>query len=156
MIRQVLGLLRVEMIPVVQRLPAYSRLAYGLLREPALRARHKALLAGGVAYLVSPVDLIPGFIPVLGQIDDLAVALWALRRTLRAMPADVAATHLDRHGLTWEMLDGDLGRVGRSGRIMMRAGVALGQRFAAGAGRTLLRIGLGVLDRYRLPRRLTA
>jgi uncharacterized membrane protein YkvA (DUF1232 family) len=156
MLRQVLGLLRLEMIPVVQRLPAYSRLAYGLLREPELRARHKALLVGGIAYLVSPVDIIPGFIPVLGQIDDLAVALWALRRTLRAMPPEVAGRHLDRQSLTWEVLDGDLGRVGRSGRIVVRAGLALGQRFAAGAGRTLLRVGLEVLDRYGSSRKLTA
>jgi uncharacterized membrane protein YkvA (DUF1232 family) len=154
MLRQVLGSLRLEMLPVAGRLPAYSRLAVALLREPELRLAHKAVLVGGVAYLLSPVDIIPGFIPVLGQLDDLSVALWALRRTLRALPADVAGRHLDAYGLTWDILDGDLGRVGRSGRLLIRAGLSAGQRVLGGAGRTLVRIGLQVLERRGLPRRI--
>lgn len=156
MVRQLLRLLRLEMLPVVQRLPAYTRLAAGLLREPALRARHKAVLVVGVAYLLSPIDLVPGFILVLGQLDDLAVALWALRAALRALPPDVAARHLRAQGLGWDILDADLRRIGLSGRLLVRAGLTVGQRVLTGAGRTLLRIGLELLDRRRLPRRLTA
>ena len=154
MLRQVLGLLRVEMLPVVRRLPAYSRLAVGLVRAREVRPVHKALLIGGVAYLLSPIDIIPGFIPVLGQLDDLSVALWALRRTLRALPEEVAERHLDAQGLSWELLDGDLGRVGRSGRLLLRAGLLAGRRVMTGAGRTLLRIGLEALERRGLPRRI--
>ena len=53
--------------PVVRRLPAYSRLTWALLRDRRLRRRHRLLVLGGVAYLLSPIDLIPGIIPVLGQ-----------------------------------------------------------------------------------------
>lgn len=154
MLRQVLGLLRIEMLPVVGRLPAYSRLAVALVRAREVRPAHKALLIGGVAYLLSPIDIIPGFIPVLGQLDDLSVALWALRRTLRALPAEVAGHHLEAQGLTWDLLDGDLGRVGRSGRLLLRAGLSVGQRVLTGAGRTLLRIGVEVLERRGIPRRI--
>jgi uncharacterized membrane protein YkvA (DUF1232 family) len=156
MLRQVLGLLRLEMLPVAGRLPAYSRLAAALLREPDLRLRHKALLVGGIAYLLSPIDIIPGIIPLLGQLDDLSVALWALRRTLRALPPDIAQRHLAAHGLDWSTLDGDLGRVGRSGRLLVRAGLSVGQRVLTGAGRALLRFGLEILDRRGAPRRITA
>ena len=47
-------------------------------------------LAGGlVAYALSPIDLIPDFIPVLGHLDDLVVlpiGLWCL---IRMLPEDV-------------------------------------------------------------------
>jgi len=59
-----------------------------LLKDCAVDARvprtDKWLLAGVAAYLLSPIDLIPDLIPVLGQVDDLGVTIWALRRLLRA------------------------------------------------------------------------
>lgn len=131
------NLLRVEMLPVVRRLPAYSRLVLALAREPGLKRRHKALLVGGVAYLLSPIDLIPGFIPVLGQLDDLAVALWSLRAALRAAPPEVADRHLGAVDLTWEILDDDLARIGRSGRLLTRAGFRAGRWAVVGVGRAL-------------------
>jgi uncharacterized membrane protein YkvA (DUF1232 family) len=155
-LRGIIWLLRIELVPVIGRLPAYSRLALALLREPALRARHKALLVAGVVYLLSPVDLIPALVPVLGQLDDLAVALLALRLTLRAMPQAVAERHLAAHALSWDQLDGDLIRVGRSGRLVVRAGLWAGERLARGAWRLLFRSGMAVLDRYTAARRLAA
>jgi uncharacterized membrane protein YkvA (DUF1232 family) len=148
--------MRIDMLPVLRRLPAYSRLAAALLREPALNALHKAILIGGIAYLVSPIDLIPGLIPILGQLDDVAIALWTLRLALRTMPPDVADRHLAAHGLAWDVLDADLARVGRSGRLVVRAGLRVSQRVAGRLGRSLFRIGVGVLDRSGLARRLTA
>jgi len=42
------------------------------------------LLAGlAAAYLVVPVDLVPDFFPVIGQVDDLVVALCAVRWLVR-------------------------------------------------------------------------
>ncbi|MGH2403168.1 MAG: YkvA family protein [bacterium] len=138
---RILNLLRLEMLPVLGRLPAYTRLALRLARDPALRWGHKALLLGGVAYLVSPIDLIPGFIPVLGQLDDMAIALWSLRAALRAAPPEVAAQHLNAQGLSWEVLDGDLARIGRSGRLVSRAGLRAGQWALQGVGRKLWLLG---------------
>lgn len=46
--------------------------------------REKWILAAIAAYLFSPVDVIPDVIPVLGQFDDLGIAVWGLRRLLHA------------------------------------------------------------------------
>lgn len=140
-------LLRMEMLPVVRRLPAYTRLAYGLMREPALQARHKALLLGGVAYLLSPFDLIPGFIPVVGQLDDLAVTLWTLRQVLRAAPPAVSERHLRDRGLDWEILDEDLQRIARSGGLIARGAYEVGKHVTTTTARTLWQVGIAILDR---------
>jgi uncharacterized membrane protein YkvA (DUF1232 family) len=49
-----------------------------LLRDPRVPRRAKAALALFIPYLASPIDLIPDFIPVLGQLDDalLVVAVF--------------------------------------------------------------------------------
>ena len=148
--------MRIDMLPVLRRLPAYSRLAVALLREPTLKVIHKAILIGGLAYLISPIDLVPGLIPILGQLDDMAIALWTLRLALRTMPPAVADRHLNANGLTWATLDADLARVARSGRLIVRAGLKVGQRVANRMRRPLMRVGLEVLDRTGLARRLSA
>jgi len=149
-------ILRIDLLPVLRRLPAYARLAAALLREPTLKPLHKLILIGGLAYLVSPIDLVPGVIAVLGQIDDVAVALWTLRLALRTMPPYAADRHLSANGLTWEILDADLARVARTGRLIVRAGLKVGHRAVTRLGRPLVRLGLDVLGRSRFVRRLSA
>ncbi|HEY8491351.1 MAG TPA: YkvA family protein [Dehalococcoidia bacterium] len=59
------------------------RLAGALLRDPRVPRTAKAAVPLTVLYLAVPVDLVPDFIPVLGQLDDVLVAagaLWLLRR----------------------------------------------------------------------------
>jgi len=131
--------------PVVRRLPAYSRLAWALLRDRRLRRRHRALLLAGVAYLLAPVDLIPGVIPVLGQLDDLAVALFSLRAVLRRIPAPIAAEHLAAVGLTWEVIDQDLRALNAAGRLLGRAALRLGWRAAGATARGVVRLGRQIL-----------
>jgi uncharacterized membrane protein YkvA (DUF1232 family) len=149
-------LLRIDLLPVLRRLPAYARLAAALLREPTLKLLHKAILIGGLAYVFSPIDLVPGVIAVLGQIDDVAVALWTLRLALRTMPPEAADRHLAANGLTWETLDADLAQVGRTGRLIVRAGLKVGHRAVTRLGRPLVRLGLEMLDRSPFVRRLSA
>jgi uncharacterized membrane protein YkvA (DUF1232 family) len=47
-------------------------------------------------YLVSPIDLVPDFVPVLGVVDDLVLVPMVLRWLLARLPAGVQAT-LRRH-----------------------------------------------------------
>jgi len=54
-----------------------------LLRDPRVPRRRKLLLAGTAGYLALPFDLIPDFIPVIGQLDDAIVVALVLRRFLR-------------------------------------------------------------------------
>jgi uncharacterized membrane protein YkvA (DUF1232 family) len=53
----------------------------------------KLLLAGVAAYLAFPLDLIPDFIPVLGQLDDALVVAFALRRIVSAAGEAVVTEH---------------------------------------------------------------
>jgi uncharacterized membrane protein YkvA (DUF1232 family) len=96
---------------VMVRVPRYLRLAYDLARDRRLSGGQRALAVGGAAYLVSPLDPLPGFIPVVGQLDDLAVLLLTLRRALRTCPPELAAEHLERAGLSFSTLDADLDTV---------------------------------------------
>ena len=54
-----------------------------LLGDPAVPRRRKVLLALMVAYLAMPIDLIPDFIPVAGQLDDAILVGLVLRGLVR-------------------------------------------------------------------------
>jgi uncharacterized membrane protein YkvA (DUF1232 family) len=88
------------------RLPRYLVLARALAGDPTLPRWRKAALAAGVVYLASPIDLVPGLIPVAGQLDDLAAVLLGLRVALRGCSPEAAAAHLAKAGLA----EGDIGR----------------------------------------------
>lgn len=55
-----------------------------LLRDDRVPRRSKLLLAGLIAYLAMPFDLVPDFIPVAGQLDDAIIVALVLRNVLRA------------------------------------------------------------------------
>jgi uncharacterized membrane protein YkvA (DUF1232 family) len=54
--------------------------------HPCVPRTRAIVLAALVAYLVSPIDLVPDFIPGLGQLDDALLVVLALRWALRACP----------------------------------------------------------------------
>lgn len=82
------------MVDLIRRLPTYVRLVWALLRDRRVPAAQKLILAGIGAYLFFPIDLIPDFVPVLGQLDDLAVVLLGLDLFIRSAPADIVEEHL--------------------------------------------------------------
>lgn len=133
--------------PVARRLPAYTRLAWALLRDRRLRPAHRALVLGGIAYLLSPIDLIPGLIPVLGQIDDLAITLLSLRTVLRRLPQPLADEHLHAAGLSFHIIDEDLRTLTRSGVLITRSVLRYGWNAAGGAVRLASRLGRLLLQR---------
>ncbi len=128
------------LIPVARRLPAYATLAWRMIRDPRVRGRHKAVLAAGAGYVLSPIDLVPGFIPVLGQMDDVAVILLSLRTALRLAPADVAADHLAATGLSWAQIDRDLAALTQASGVIAAGAARLGARAAVSAGRVGVRV----------------
>jgi uncharacterized membrane protein YkvA (DUF1232 family) len=83
-----------EVVDLIRRLPTYIRLVWALLRDSRVPAGQKLILAGIGAYLFFPIDLIPDFVPVLGQLDDLAVVLLGLDLFIRSAPADIVDEHL--------------------------------------------------------------
>src|SRR3982074_1924009 len=75
-----------EVVDLIRRLPTYIRLVWALLRDGRVPGQQKLILAGIGAYLVLPIDLIPDFVPILGQLDDLAVVLLGLDLFIRSAP----------------------------------------------------------------------
>jgi uncharacterized membrane protein YkvA (DUF1232 family) len=68
----------------VRLLPKFLGLLLGLLRDPRVSTRDKAILGAVVAYVLNPVDLVPDLVPFLGLVDDVyLVALALLRLFLR-------------------------------------------------------------------------
>lgn len=78
---------------LLRTLTAHVRLSLRLLREPAVPLLIKLLPFVALAYLVSPIDGVPDFIPLLGQLDDLGVVLLALESFLKLCPETVVAHH---------------------------------------------------------------
>lgn len=64
-----------------------------LARDPRIPARDKALLAGLCAYLATPVDLIPDFIPLIGYLDDAVVMVIVLDFVFNAIPEEIVLEH---------------------------------------------------------------
>jgi len=60
-----------------------------LLRDKRVARKHKVLVGALLPYLVFPFDLIPDFIPVVGQLDDALLVAFVLRRLVRAYSAVV-------------------------------------------------------------------
>ena len=137
---------------VVSRLPRYVGLARSLLGDPTLSRRRKAAIAGGLAYLAMPLDLVPGIIPVAGQLDDLAALLLSLRFALRGCAPAAREAHLRSAGLTATDLDHDLAVIrSAAGWIDDRAldtALRLGAASAKGA------LGLAALATRRVAGRI--
>ena len=62
-------------------------------RDPRVPWYAKAVGACVVAYALSPIDLIPDFVPVLGYLDDLVLVPLGLLLVVRLIPVDVLAEH---------------------------------------------------------------
>lgn len=54
-----------------------------LVSDPRVARRHKVALVLLIAYLAMPLDLVPDFIPVAGQLDDAILVALVLRRVVR-------------------------------------------------------------------------
>lgn len=70
-------------------LPACVTTMRRLRRHPAVPRRARLAVACAAVYVISPIDLIPEFIPVIGPLDDVVVVALALRYAGRAVPREV-------------------------------------------------------------------
>ena len=86
---------RRTLIGTITQIPAYLRLMGGLLTDPRVSALDKLLLGVAIAYVVAPIDLIPDFIPFLGQVDDVFIVVLALRRLISNAGMRVIRDHWD-------------------------------------------------------------
>ena len=79
--------LRAVAVHAKREISVYRR----ILSHPRTPRLARWCLAGAVAYLMNPFDLIPDFIPVLGQLDDLVIVPALVFTARQLIPADVWA-----------------------------------------------------------------
>lgn len=72
-------------------LPRQARLAYCLMRDPRVPRRTKIAFGAGIGVIVTPFIDLPAAIPVVGEIDMLALSILALRLFIAACPDEVVA-----------------------------------------------------------------
>ena len=77
----------------INELPRFLRLLWGLITDPRVAVVDKLLVAGAIAYIVTPVDFIPDFIPFLGEVDDVYLLVVSLRRLLTNAGRSVLLAH---------------------------------------------------------------
>lgn len=71
-------------------------MVYYAARDPRTPWWVRLLALAVAAYALSPIDLIPDFIPVLGYLDDLIIVPLGLALVVRLIPAEVAAAARER------------------------------------------------------------
>lgn len=79
-----------------RRLKSDVLTVYFAARDPATPMLLRALALAVAAYALSPIDLIPDFIPVLGYLDDLLIVPLGLWLVLRWLPPAVRAASRER------------------------------------------------------------
>jgi uncharacterized membrane protein YkvA (DUF1232 family) len=72
--------------------PKHGKLAYCLLRDERVPRAPKAVLLGALFVIVSPIDL-PAWVPLVGELDMLALGLLAVETFIEACPEDIRREH---------------------------------------------------------------
>ncbi len=92
----------------ISELPNFLRLLYGLITDNRVNSVDKLVVAGAIAYILLPIDVIPDFIPFLGEVDDVFLLILALQRLIgnagrtviqsywAGDPADLTAMNLEK------------------------------------------------------------
>ena len=83
---------------VIMLIPNFLKLLGRLFRDSRVPTTEKALLVGTIIYVISPIDLIPDFIPFIGEIDDLYLVSVVLLRLLARTDDNVLREHWDGRG----------------------------------------------------------
>ena len=78
---------------MVREIPHFLKLLWGLARDPRVSKTDKAIVVGAIAYAALPADLIPDWIPGLGEIEDVFLVALALSRLLSHAGEEVLMDH---------------------------------------------------------------
>jgi uncharacterized membrane protein YkvA (DUF1232 family) len=77
----------------IRKLKTELRVLYRACRDPRVPWYAKAIVGVTVAYVLSPIDLIPDFIPFVGILDDAVVVPLGLALATRLIPPSILAEH---------------------------------------------------------------
>ena len=70
-----------------------------LLTDPRVPVSAKAVLVGAIIFAISPLN-VPQYIPIIGALDDIGIALFAGNYFLKQVPAEVLSEHRRGVGLS--------------------------------------------------------
>lgn len=77
---------------LISEVPTTAKLAYCLVRDERVPAAPKAAVLGALGLILSPLDL-PAWIPVIGELDMLALGILAVKTFVEACPDELVAEH---------------------------------------------------------------
>lgn len=80
---------------LVAGIPRFLLLLLKLIGDSQVSRTDRALLLGAVLYTLSPFDLIPDFLPVIGRLDDLYLLALAINRLVRNAGPEIVRGHWD-------------------------------------------------------------
>jgi uncharacterized membrane protein YkvA (DUF1232 family) len=83
----------VEAKQLARLLPDLAMLLRGLLRDPRVSRGSKVLVGFAIVWVVSPIDLLPEFLPVIGPLDDVIVVALVLRHLVKRAGPQVVRDH---------------------------------------------------------------
>jgi uncharacterized membrane protein YkvA (DUF1232 family) len=129
-------------LPLAGRAPSYARLLWALAADPRVPRSRKALLGIAGAYIVSPIDIVPDYVPVFGAIDDVAVMVLAIDVFLEGLPKELVNEKLAELDMSAEELEEDLKRVRRLVPGSVRRVVGHVPDALDGVGKLMVQTGL--------------
>jgi len=111
-----LGLLR----RIARELPRYGKLTYCLFRDPRVPQRNKVALAAALIAIFNPVIDLPLWVPVVGEMDALALTVLAVKLFVDRAPKEVVAelTAQIEQGRSAFDHDLEVGRGSLRGRVL--------------------------------------
>jgi len=77
----------------VRVIPDLARLGWRLVRDPRIPFRPRALAVGALVYVMSPIDILPDFLPIVGGLDDVLLLALALNALIQAAGPQVLSEH---------------------------------------------------------------
>jgi uncharacterized membrane protein YkvA (DUF1232 family) len=84
-----------NLLALIPQLPNVGRLCWRLWRDRRVPKYLKGMVVAALLYVLSPVDLIPGFlVPLIGQLDDATLLMLAGYLFIRWSPPGVVAEHM--------------------------------------------------------------
>ena len=92
---------------VLVDVPRHGKLAYCLLRDDRVPAAPKAVLLAALGLIISPIDF-PAWIPVLGELDMLALGILAVETFVETCPEDLRREHQETIKAKQSIFDRDM------------------------------------------------
>ena len=76
-------------------LPNLVKLVYRLMKDSRIPRQSKLILGAILGYMVVPIDIVPDFLPVVGQADDALLLAYGIRHIIEVAGADIVLEHWD-------------------------------------------------------------